>query len=36
MDMRQSSNAIMDVVSADAMGKMPDISAAEAVQRIRA
>lgn len=34
MDMRQSSNAIMDVVSADAMGKMPDISAAEAVQRI--
>lgn len=34
MDMRQSSNAIMDVVSADAMGKMPNISAAEAVQRI--
>src|SRR6218665_2266721 len=34
MDMRKTSNAIMDVVSADAMGKMPDISAAEAVQRI--
>lgn len=34
IDMRQKSNAIMDVVSADAMGKMPDISAAEAVQRI--
>lgn len=34
MDMRQKANAIMDVVSADAMGKMPDISAAEAVQRI--
>lgn len=34
MEMRQNSNAIMDVVSADAMGKMPDISAAEAVQRI--
>lgn len=34
VEMRQKSNAIMDVVSADAMGKMPDISAAEAVQRI--
>ncbi|WP_343584416.1 TonB-dependent receptor [Flavobacterium sp.] len=34
IEMRQKSNAIMDVVSADAMGKMPDISAAEAVQRI--
>lgn len=34
LEMRRKSNAIMDVVSADAMGKLPDINAAEAVQRI--
>lgn len=34
LDMRKKSNAIMEVVSADAMGKLPDINAAEAVQRV--
>ncbi|WP_293304913.1 TonB-dependent receptor [Pedobacter sp. UBA5917] len=32
--MRRNSSAIMDVASADAIGKLPDINAAEAVQRI--
>lgn len=32
--MRRNSSAIMDVASADAVGKLPDINAAEAVQRI--
>ncbi|MBE9601699.1 TonB-dependent receptor [Pedobacter sp. MC2016-24] len=32
--MRRNSTAIMDVASADAIGKLPDINAAEAVQRI--
>jgi uncharacterized membrane protein len=31
IEMRRNSNAIMDVLSADAMGKLPDVSAAEAV-----
>ena len=34
LQMRKNSNTIMEVVSADAMGKLPDINAAEAVQRI--
>ena len=32
--MRRNATAIMDVASADAIGKLPDINAAEAVQRI--
>lgn len=32
--MRRNSSAIMDVSSSDAIGKLPDINAAEAVQRI--
>lgn len=32
--MRRNATAIMDVASADAVGKLPDINAAEAVQRI--
>lgn len=34
VQMRKKSTAIMEVVSADAMGKLPDINAAEAVQRV--
>lgn len=34
IEMRRNSNAIMDVLSADAMGKLPDESAADAVQRV--
>lgn len=34
LDMRKKATAIMEVVSADAMGKLPDINAAEAVQRV--
>ena len=34
LQMRKKSTAIMEVVSADAMGKLPDINAAEAVQRV--
>ncbi|MBX9449039.1 MAG: TonB-dependent receptor plug domain-containing protein [Taibaiella sp.] len=34
IDMRRNSTAIMDVTSSDAVGKLPDLNASEAVQRI--
>ncbi|RAJ08874.1 TonB-dependent receptor [Chitinophaga skermanii] len=34
ISMRRNATAIMDVASADAIGKLPDMNAAEAVQRI--
>lgn len=34
LDMRRKATAIMEVVSSDAIGKLPDINAAEAVQRV--
>ncbi|WP_165836478.1 TonB-dependent receptor [Taibaiella soli] len=35
MSIKKNSNAIMDVIAADAVGKLPDRNAAEAVQRMQ-